>query len=382
MEIKNSIRHPFFFQETSFLKHIYIITILIFFSIVVVGCSTPTKNYRVIKSTITESVYASGNIESTNQYQLFSTVNGVIDSIYVSEGEFLNKGEKILKISNEIAQLSLENSSLQMNFNRLDNNKNKLKELQLSIEVAATKNRIDSIQFRKNKLLYENEIITSTELNNSELIAKNSKTNWYNLNMQLEDLKKQLYLNEKLSKTTFSQTRKNNADYLLKSEINGEIFTLLKKKGELVTPQTLIGVMGDKNSYKLKLQIDEYDIVKVKLGQAIIVKLDSYKGKIYQARVTKIIPYMNERSKTFIVEGAFVNPPPTLYPNLSFEATILIHKKENALIIPRELLIDDQFVIDYRGKKKKVTTGLKDYTSIEILSGIKENEILNYPDEK
>lgn len=350
--------------------------------IVFVYCSTPTKTYRVKKSNITESVYASGNIESTNQYQLFSSVNGVIDSIYVSEGEYVKKGEKILKISNEIAQLSLENSSLQMNFNRLDNNKNKLKELQLSIEVAATKNRFDSIQFRKNKLLYENEIITSTELNNSELVAKNSKTNWNNLKMQLEDLKKQLHLNEQLSKTTFSQTRKNNADYLLKSEINGEIFTLLKKKGELITPQTLIGVMGDKYSYKLKLQIDEYDIVKVKLGQAIIVKLDSYKGKIFQAKVTKIIPYMNERSKTFIVEGTFVTPPPTLYPNLSFEATILIHKKENTLIIPRELLIDDQFVIDNRGNKKKVTTGLKDYTSIEILSGIKENEILNYPDEK
>ncbi|NBU82418.1 MAG: hypothetical protein EBS55_12295, partial [Flavobacteriaceae bacterium] len=102
----------------------------------------------------------------------------------VSEGEFVKKGENILKISNEIAQLSLENSSLQMNFNRLDNNKNKLKELQLSIEVAATKNRFDSIQFRKNKLLYENEIITSTELNNSELVAKNSKTNWNNLKMQ------------------------------------------------------------------------------------------------------------------------------------------------------------------------------------------------------
>ena len=354
----------------------------LFIPFVIVSCSTPTKTYRVVKSTITESVYASGNIESTNQYQLFSSVNGVIDSIYVSEGEFVKKGEKILKISNEIAQLSLENSSLQMNFNRLDNNKNKLKELQLSIEVAATKNRFDSIQFRKNKLLYENEIITSTELNNSELVEKNSKTNLNNLKMQLEDLKKQLHLNEQLSKTTFSQTRKNNADYLLKSEINGEIFTLLKKKGELITQQTLIGVVGDKNSYKLKLQIDEYDIVKVKLGQAIIVKLDSYKGKIFQAKVTKIIPYMNERSKTFIVEGTFVTPPPTLYPNLSFEATILIHKKENALIIPRELLIDDQFVIDNRGNKKKVTTGLKDYTSIEILSGIKENEILNYPDEK
>lgn len=347
----------------------------------IVSCSKPPKTYIVKKATITESVYASGNIESMNQYQIFSTVNGTIDSIYTTEGQRIKKGQRILRISNEVSQLSLENSELLMNFNRFDNNKNKLKELQHSIEVAASKYKIDSTQFQKNKVLFENDIITSIELNNSELLYKNSKSTYYNLKMQLEDVRTQLQLNDQLSKTSYSQSKKNNSDYILKSEVNGELFTLLKKKGELVTPQTLLGVMGNHSEFKLKLQIDEYDIVKIKLGQQITVKLDSYKGTVFQAKVTKIIPYMNERSKTFTIEGSFVNPPPILYPNLTFEATILIHKKQNALVLPRELLSQEQFVTDKEGKKHFVKIGLKDYNSVEILSGISENTVLIYPNE-
>ncbi len=368
------------FQKVQFTTSCLFILVLILL-LTVVRCSTPPKTYIVKKATITESVYASGNIESMNQYQLYPTVNGVIESIFVTEGAFVKKGQKILKISNEIAQLSMENSAFQMNYNRLENNKNKLKELQHSIEVAASKSKIDSAQFQKNKVLFENDIITSTELNNSELLSKNSKSTYYNLKMQLEDVKKQLQLNDQLSKTAYSQTKKTNSDYVLKSEISGEVFTLLKKKGELVTPQTLLGVMGNHSEFKLKLQIDEYDIVKIKIGQQITVKLDSYKGTVFLAKVTKIIPYMNERSKTFTIEGSFVNPPPILYPNLTFEATILIRKKSNVLVIPRELLFNEHYVIDKEGKKHFVKIGLKDYNSVEILSGISEKDALIYPNE-
>ncbi len=378
---------PFLFlnKKSSFLKVQFttncLFILVLILLLTVVRCSTPPKSYVVKKATITESVYASGNIESMNQYQIFSTVNGVIDSIYVLEGQRINKGQQILKISNEIAQLSMENSAFQMNYNRLENNKNKLKELQHSIEVAASKFKIDSTQFQKNQLLFENDIITSTELNNSELLSKNSKSTYYNLKMQLEDVKKQLQLNDQLSKTAYSQTKKTNSDYVLKSEISGEVFTLLKKKGELVTPQTLLGVMGNHSEFKLKLQIDEYDIVRIKIGQQITVKLDSYKGTVFLAKVTKIIPYMNERSKTFTIEGSFVNPPPILYPNLTFEATILIRKKSNVLVIPRELLFNEHYVIDKEGKKHFVKIGLKDYNSVEILSGISEKDALIYPNE-
>ena len=113
----------------------------------------------------------------------------------------------------------------------------------------------------------------------------------------------------------------------------------------------------------------------------VIVTLDSYKGQTFEAKVTKINPLMNERSKTFIVESEFVKAPELLYPNTSFEANVVLFSRENALLIPRNCLINDSLVIKSNGDTIKVKTGLKDYQKIEILSGITADDELLIPKE-
>jgi multidrug efflux pump subunit AcrA (membrane-fusion protein) len=129
------------------------------------------------------------------------------------------------------------------------------------------------------------------------------------------------------------------------------------------------------------MQVDEYDILKIKKGQSVIVTLDSYKGQTFEAKVTKINPLMNERSKTFIVESEFVKAPELLYPNTSFEANVVLFSREKALLIPRSCLIRDSLVIKSNGDTIKVKTGLKDYQKIEILSGITAADELLIPKE-
>ena len=54
-----------------------IITSLLF------SCSTPPQSTKATIQDISESVYASGNIESADQYQVYSTVSGIIENILV-----------------------------------------------------------------------------------------------------------------------------------------------------------------------------------------------------------------------------------------------------------------------------------------------------------
>ena len=129
----------------------------------------------------------------------------------------------------------------------------------------------------------------------------------------------------------------------------------------MVNTQTPIAIIGDAESFILELQVDEYDIAQIRLGQKALISMDSYKGKVYEARITKINPIMNDRSRSFTVEAVFVTQPPSLYPNLTVESNILIHTKENALTIPRNYLFNDSLVILANKEKRKVTTGLKDY---------------------
>ena len=147
----------------------------------------------------------------------------------------------------------------------------------------------------------------------------------------------------------------------------------------MVTPQTPIAVVGNNRSFYLELQVDEFDIAKVLIGQKVLLTMDSYKGKVFEATVTRIIPFMNDRSKTFTIEATFDSPPETLYPNLTLEANIVINKKDKALLIPRDYLLDDNYVLMENGDKRKVTTGAKDYQKVEITSGITANDVIQKP---
>ena len=103
----------------------------------------------------------------------------------------------------------------------------------------------------------------------------------------------------------------------------------------MVNPQTPLATIGDAFIFLLEMQIDEYDVAKVKLGQKVLLTMDSYKNEVFEARVSKINPMMNERSKSFTIEAEFIKQPSVLYPNLTAEANIIIQVKQNALTIPR-----------------------------------------------
>lgn len=92
------------------------------------------------------------------------------------------------------------------------------------------------------------------------------------------------------------------------------------------------------------MQVDEYDIARIQTGQKIVLNLDSYKGLVFEAVVTKINPIMNERLRSFTVEAGLITKPSALYPNLTTEANIIIQTKERALLIHRNYLIDESFV--------------------------------------
>jgi len=167
----------------------------------------------------------------------------------------------------------------------------------------------------------------------------------------------------------------------VKSKVKGKVYQMNLAKGEIVTPQIPIAIVGDDEKYLLEMQIDEYDIVTIQLGMPVLVVLNSYRDSVFNAVVSKINPIMNVQSKTFTIEAEFVQPPRVLYPNISFEANVVTSTKNDALLIPRNYLMNDSIVVNKSGKQLIVKTGLKDYQMVEILSGINTNEELILPEQ-
>lgn len=352
---------------------------IFFLLIALISCNKNVEKTHPSIENISESVYASGSLKSKNQYQVFSNVNGIIQNVFVSEGDTVKEGTPLLTISNETSKLNTENAKLAADFSDYNANSAKLNELKVNIDLAKSKMQNDSLLLNRQKILWSQQVGSKIDLEQRELAFENSKTLYEASLLRYIDLKKQILFNSQQSKTNLQISRKNENDYTIKSEIPGKVYILYKEKGEMINTQTPLAVLGDADDFVLELQVDEYDIVKIKKGQTILVTLDSYKGQVFEASVTKVNPIMNERSKTFTVEAEFVKQPPTLYPNLTLEANIIIQIKKNVLTLPRKFIIDDEYVIKENGDKVKIQTGLKDYKTVEIISGISEKDELVIP---
>ena len=349
--------------------------------VLLISCKSKVESIKPTIDDISESIYASGIVKSKNQYQAFASVNGIVEKVFVSEGDFVKKGTPILSISNETQKLNRDNAKLAADFTDFNSNKEKLNEASLFIEFARNKMLNDSSLFFRQKNLWQQQIGSKIEFEQRELAYQNSRLAYYSAKVKYDDLKRQLSFSSSQSKKNLLISSKLESDYTLKSEIDGMVYSLSKSKGEIVGLQSAIAIIGDAKHFILEMQVDEYDIIKIKKDQLVYITLDSYKGKVFEAKVSKINPIMNERSKTFLVEATFINQPEVLYPNITFEANILLQTKYKAILIPRNYILNDSIVMKKNGDKITVKTGLKDFQKIEIISGITADDELIKPTE-
>lgn len=347
--------------------------------LLIAACGSKQQTIKPTVEPIVEAVYASGIVKSDNQYQVYATVNGIIEQWYVQEGDSVFIGTPLVRLSNEVSKLNVENAQLAASYNDYKSNESKLKELKLSVEFAKQKYLNDSLLHLRQESLWKQQIGSQVDYEQRLLAFQNSKTAHESAVLKYGDLKKQLSFASQQSKTNLQLSQKQAGDFTIKSEVSGKVYTRLREKGELASPQTPLAIVGDAGLFVLELQVDEYDIVRIQKGQQVWITLDSYKGKTFEASVTQIYPYMNERTKSFKVEARFLNQPPVLYPNLTVEANIVIESKQQALTIPRNYITDAGYVVSSNGDSIRVTTGLKDYQKIEILSGITAEQELVKP---
>lgn len=368
-------------RRINFIDQLYpnILCRFIFIAVIVTSCKPDSETTSPQLETISESVYASGVVKSKNQYQVYSTTNGLIGEILVKEGDVLKKGDALFRILNESSKLNTDNARLTAAYNDLSANQDKLLEATVSIDLAQSKLKNDSLLFERQRNLWAQKIGTLAELEQRELTYKTSKTNYESANITYRNLKKQLEFASEQAKTNLKISTSLRSDYLIKAETDGKVYKILKEKGEFVTTQNPVAILGDANEFLLELKVDEYDVARISEGQKIVFTMDSYKGEVLEARVLNIEPLMNEQSRSFTVNALFVTKPTVLYPNLSVEANIIIQSKQKALTIPRSYLINDSLVMVNKDEKRKVVIGLKDYEKVEIKTGLTPSDIIYKP---
>ncbi|RIW12566.1 HlyD family efflux transporter periplasmic adaptor subunit [Algoriphagus lacus] len=331
------------------------------------------------RKSLTESVYASGLVKAKDQYEAFTFASGPIQEILVDEGDTVKVGTPILQVFSDREKLGRESAQLSQSYADQSANQSRIRDLELAISLAKSKKQNDSLLLVRQRRLWAQGIGTAVELEQRELNFQNSKTAYESALLRYGDLKREVEFNSKSASKNLAISDVLVGEYILKSKIDGVVYSILKEKGEMVSPQTPLAIIGSAGEFLLELQVDEYDISKVEVDQRVMVNMDSFKEQVFEAKISRIYPIMDSKSKSFTVEAIFTKAPPKLFPNLTLEANILTQVKEETLVIPRNYLIQDDRVILENGDTVQVKVGIKTYQFAEILEGITEKTALKNP---
>jgi multidrug efflux pump subunit AcrA (membrane-fusion protein) len=343
------------------------------------SCGSDEHKIKPEVTDLTESVYSSVIIQPDSIYDVYATVNGILSKLFVSEGDAVKTGAPIMQISNTAPKLNAENASIALQLAKENAGSNSAVLSSIRDELATAKLNLSNaeLNYNRQKSLWDQGVGSKAELDARKLAYETARSQVNMVAAKLTNTKNQLNTSLQQARVQYEAASSNSQDFKVRSAINGKVYSITKKQGEIVTPQIPVAKIGSANSFIIEMLIDEVDIARVEVGQKIIITLDAYPKKAFTAKLAKIYPAKDERTQTFKVEGVFEEKPAKLYPGLSGEANIVIAAKKNIITIPNEFLTADHEVKTQDGLKK-VEIGLSSMERTEILSGLDSSTFI-YP---
>ena len=345
-----------------------------------VACGRRPETTKPTVGPITESVYANGTVKAAGQYMVYPVATGSVTALLVKEGDTVKAGQALLRIDDRSSSLATRSAYAQLGALELNARENGpvLAQLKEVLEQARDRFRLDSANYARQQALWAQQIGSKSELDQRELAFTTSQAGLERATRSLEETRNRLRSELEVARNNAAMSSAGNDDRTPKSLVDGVVYDLLVEPGELATPQKPVAVVGSATDLYLKLEVDEKDIALIKPGQVVYVTLELF-DYAFAGAVTRIIPLMDERSRTFTVEARFTEKPPTLYPNLTVEANIQLRQKENAITVPASYIVEGSYVLTSEDERTPVELGLRDMERVEVIGGIDSTTVIYKP---
>jgi HlyD family secretion protein len=360
---------------------------------------------KVIASTIVETVSATGKIQPEIEVKISPEVSGEIILLNVKEGQVVKKGDLLVKINPD-----LYTSSYNRSVSNLSGTKAGLTQSEASFKEAKA-------NYERNKTLYDKGVI--------------SKSDWDKAIASFEVAKatrQSSYYNVQSASASVNEAKDNLGRTTIYSPADGTISVLNVELGERVLgTQQMAGTellrVANLNNMEVEVDVNENDIVKIKIGDEANVEVDAYLKKKFKGVVTSISnsasttltsdQVTNFKVKVRILKESYqdlLEGKPASYspfrPGMTATVDIITTTKTNVLAVPissvvvksdtaavKDFKVDDPnekktapksdkkfecvFVkVGDKAKIRIIKTGIQDDTNIEVMSGLKPGDVV------
>ena len=368
---------------------------------IVFSFEKPTLRDIVLKTV------ATGKVKPRQEVNIKPQVSGVVEEIYVKEGDIVRKGQDLAKVKLVPSQVSINQASSSVELARL-RLRDAQRELarqqnqstsQLDIKEAALRFEKAKADFDRNKALYSDGVISeadfeavridfelqSSAFDNMKTMASNNLSRFENdVDIRNEELQAAIN-NLQLLKEGASKKSKLVAN-IIKSTVDGMILDIPVEEGSSVVERnnfnegTNVAVIADMNALVFEGKVDESDVGKLKIGMPLVLSVGAIEDKEFNASLEFISPKGVEEDGTvkFAIEAAIVNDPDVfLRAGYSASADIILAEKNQVLsLMERDVIFEgDTVFVELRTgeqtyEKTEISTGLSDGIYIEVLEGV------------
>jgi len=170
------------------------------------------------------------------------------------------------------------------------------------------------------------------------------------------------------------------AAYTIASPMDGVVLRRDGEIGEIAEPGQILFRVGVPRPLQVVAEVNEEDIPRVAVGQAVLLRTDAFAGRRLDGKVSEITPLGDAVARTYRIRVALPEDTP-LHVGMSVEANIVTREKANGLLIPADALVGSQVVVvaGDRAHRRQVEIGIRGTRSVEVLSGLGENERIASP---
>lgn len=311
---------------------------------------------------IIRKTVATGSLVPRNEIEIKPTVSGIIDKIYVTEGEIVKTGQVLARVRIVPNMVNLNAAESRVNRARI------------SMEEAR-------INFNRQKQLFDREVIAESEFLPFRIA----------LNTAEEELSA-AENNLQLIRDGVSKTSGEASNTIIRSTIEGMVLEVPIEIGNSVIEAnnfnagTTIVTIADMGEMIFKGKVDESEVGKINEGMELILNIGAIDKTDFTAILEHISPKGVEESGAIQFEiRADVQLDNQHFIRAGYSATadIVLERRDSVLALEESVLIFDNGDIYVEVEtepqvfeKVKVTTGISDGINIEILEGItEENKI-------
>jgi HlyD family secretion protein len=356
----------------------------------------PSKLAKVERGDLAKSVVATGKVEPITKVEIKSKASGIVKKLLVDAGDRVKKGQVLAELDKEeieahVSQAKAQEEAAEASLRATEADMERAKVDAEGPDVPTLKRAYERAQG-----MAKEGVVSVSALDDAQRayeLAVN-KQNVAKAQLQVLHAKiGQAQAQVAQDRANLKQLEEQYSYTTVESPIDGVVLSRDVEVGDAVSSilvlgssATLIMTLGDISEVYVKGKVDESDIGKVYLGQPARIKVESFKDKTFNGKVTKISPMGVEKDNvtTFEVRVSINNPGGELKAAMTANAEIILEEHKNVLQIPEGSILYDKDkkasveVPNPKGKEGKskvaVNIGISNGAKTELLSGLKEGD--------